>query len=78
MTALATILAMLPLATGLGEGAETSAPMATVVIGGLIASTFITLLLIPVVYSLFDDWGKKIKERRARKKAIVAEAQSPA
>ncbi|HWQ76721.1 MAG TPA: efflux RND transporter permease subunit, partial [Syntrophomonas sp.] len=78
MTALATILAMLPLATGIGEGAETSAPMATVVIGGLIASTFITLLLIPVVYSLFDDWGKKIKERRSKKKEIAAEAQSPA
>ena len=56
MTAFATILAMLPLALGLGEGAESMAPLATVVIGGLLVSTFITLLLIPVVYSLFDDW----------------------
>ncbi len=76
MTALATILAMLPMATGLGEGAETQAPMATVVIGGLIASTFITLLLIPVVYSVFDDWGKKI--RKKFKKTDIAEVQLPA
>ena len=76
MTALATILAMLPMATGLGEGAETQAPMATVVIGGLIASTFITLLLIPVVYSLFDDWGKKIKMRF--RKTDAADVQLPA
>jgi HAE1 family hydrophobic/amphiphilic exporter-1 len=76
MTALATILAMLPMATGLGEGAETQAPMATVVIGGLLASTFITLLLIPVVYSLFDDWGQKIRKRWAgRKGEITAEQE---
>lgn len=67
MTAFATILAMLPMATGLGEGAETQAPMATVVIGGLFASTFITLLLVPVVYSLFDDWGQAIRRRFNRK-----------
>jgi len=67
MTAFATILAMLPMATGLGEGAETSAPMATVVIGGLLASTFITLLLVPVVYSLFSDWGRKLGSKLSRK-----------
>lgn len=76
MTALATILAMLPLATGLGEGAETSAPMATVVIGGLFASTFITLVLIPVVYSLFDDWGRKL--RKKLKKTDAVDVQLPA
>jgi HAE1 family hydrophobic/amphiphilic exporter-1 len=63
MTAFATILAMLPLALGLGEGSESMAPMATVVIGGLVVSTFITLLLIPVVYSLFDDWLVKARRR---------------
>jgi HAE1 family hydrophobic/amphiphilic exporter-1 len=63
MTALATILAMIPMATGLGEGAETSAPLATVVIGGLIASTFVTLLLIPVVYTIFDDWSHKFRKK---------------
>jgi HAE1 family hydrophobic/amphiphilic exporter-1 len=63
MTALATILAMMPMAIGLGEGGETSAPLATVVIGGLVASTFVTLLLIPVVYSIFDDWGQKLRHK---------------
>ncbi len=63
MTAFATILAMLPLSLGLGEGAEYGAPLATVIIGGLIVSTFITLVLVPVVYSLFDDWGQKISRK---------------
>lgn len=63
MTAFATILAMLPLSLGIGQGAESQAPLATVVIGGLIVSTFITLVLVPVVYSLFDDWGHKIGKR---------------
>ncbi|MEA1962379.1 MAG: efflux RND transporter permease subunit [Bacillota bacterium] len=67
MTALSTILAMLPLAFGIGEGAESQAPLATVVIGGLFVSTFITLVLVPVVYSLFDDWGKKISKRFSKK-----------
>jgi len=67
MTALATILAMIPLATGLGEGAETNAPLATVVIGGLIAATFVTLLLVPVVYSILDDWGQKFKKKSESK-----------
>jgi HAE1 family hydrophobic/amphiphilic exporter-1 len=64
MTALATILAMLPMAVGIGEGAETMAPLATVVIGGLIAATFVTLFLVPVIYSIFDDWGQKFSKKR--------------
>ncbi|MDR3289478.1 MAG: efflux RND transporter permease subunit [Peptococcaceae bacterium] len=68
MTSLCTILAMVPMATGLAEGSETNAPMATVVIGGLLVSTFITLILIPVIYTIFDDWGVKFRSRRARKK----------
>lgn len=53
MTTLTTTFAMLPLALGLGEGAEQQAPMARSVIGGLLAATFTTLLVIPVIYSLF-------------------------
>jgi HAE1 family hydrophobic/amphiphilic exporter-1 len=53
MTTLTTILALLPLALGIGEGADAQAPMARAVIGGLTASTMITLVLIPAVYSLF-------------------------
>jgi multidrug efflux pump subunit AcrB len=55
MTALATILAMIPMATGLGEGAETNMPLARAVIGGLTVSTGLTLLLIPTLYVLFEE-----------------------
>ena len=52
MTTLTTILGLLPLALGLGEGSEAQAPLARAVVGGLIGSTVITLVLIPVVYTL--------------------------
>jgi HAE1 family hydrophobic/amphiphilic exporter-1 len=55
MTTLTTTLGMLPLSLGLGEGGETQVPMARVVIGGLLSSTLITLVLIPVVYSYFNQ-----------------------
>jgi hydrophobic/amphiphilic exporter-1 (mainly G- bacteria), HAE1 family len=55
MTTGATILGMFPLALGFGKGTETQAPMATAVIGGLITSTMLTLLVIPVVYTMLDD-----------------------
>ncbi len=54
MTALTTMIGLVPLALGLGEGGEAQAPMARVVIGGLLSSTIITLVFIPVVYSLFE------------------------
>jgi HAE1 family hydrophobic/amphiphilic exporter-1 len=53
MTSLTTILAMLPLALGIGEGSEMQAPMAITLIGGLISSTLITLIVIPCLYILF-------------------------
>jgi len=54
MTTLTTVLGLLPLALGIGEGAEVRAPMAITVIGGLSVSTLLTLVVIPVVYSLMD------------------------
>jgi len=54
MTTLTTVLGLLPLALGLGEGSEMRAPMAVAVIGGLLLSTALTLVVIPVVYSLLD------------------------
>ena len=54
MTALTTILGLLPLAIGLGEGGEVQAPMARAVIGGLLCATAISLLIIPIVYIEFD------------------------
>ena len=53
MTTLTTILALLPLALGIGEGADAQAPLARAVVGGLTGSTLITLVLVPAVYSLF-------------------------
>ncbi len=55
MTALAAVLALIPLAAGLNEGAIVAAELATAVIGGLLVSTFLTLLVVPVVYSLTDS-----------------------
>lgn len=55
MTTLAMVFGMLPLAVGLGEGSEQRAPLAHAVIGGVIASTLLTLLIVPVLYSLLDD-----------------------
>jgi len=54
MTSLTTIVGLLPLALGLGEGGEVQAPLARTVIGGLTSSTFITLLFIPCLYLLFE------------------------
>ena len=54
MTTATTILALVPMAVGLGEGAGLRAPMAIAVIGGLCSSTLMTLLVIPVVYEVFE------------------------
>lgn len=64
MTALAAVLALLPLALGLTEGALIAAELATVVIGGLLTSTFLTLVIVPVAYSLFDGIGRWLTRRR--------------
>ncbi len=61
MTTLTTILGLLPLALGIGEGSDAQAPLARAVVGGLTGSTLITLVLIPVVYSLFHP--EKMKRR---------------
>jgi len=55
MTSLATILGLVPMSLGFGEGAELQAPLARVVIGGLTASTLVTLVLVPSVYTLFEE-----------------------
>ena len=55
MTSLATGLGLVPMALGIGEGAELQAPLARVVIGGLTASTLVTLVLVPAVYTLFEE-----------------------
>jgi HAE1 family hydrophobic/amphiphilic exporter-1 len=66
MTTLAMVFGMLPLAMGTGEGSEQRAPMGHAVIGGVIASTLLTLLVVPVLYTLLDDLGAWLGRRRAR------------
>ena len=75
MTTLAMIFGMLPLALALGAGAEFRAPMARAVIGGLITSTLLTLVVVPVVYSLFDDLGHKMKSWFTRAEREHAERE---
>jgi HAE1 family hydrophobic/amphiphilic exporter-1 len=55
MTATSTIAGMIPVAIGLGSGAESRAPMGTAIVGGLVTSTVLTLVVVPVVYSVMDD-----------------------
>jgi HAE1 family hydrophobic/amphiphilic exporter-1 len=68
MTTLAMIFGMLPLALALGAGAEMRAPMARAVVGGLITSTFLTLLVVPVMYSVLDDFGGWVRRQWTIKK----------
>jgi len=63
MTTLTTIFGMLPLALAIGWGAETRAPMAVVFIGGLFASTLLTLFVIPVIYTYLDDVTGWVREK---------------
>jgi HAE1 family hydrophobic/amphiphilic exporter-1 len=66
MTTAAMVFGMLPTALKIGEGAELRAPMAIAVIGGLITSTLLTLVVVPVVYTLIDDLENFFKKKRAR------------
>lgn len=60
MTTLAMIFGMLPMAIGVGEGGESRAPMAHAVIGGLISSTLLTLVFVPVVLTYLDGFGRRV------------------
>jgi multidrug efflux pump len=64
MTAFSTIAGILPIAIGFGAGAESRRPMGVAVVGGMLTSTFLTLFVIPVVYTLFSDLGKGFRRKR--------------
>ncbi|MDR1546191.1 MAG: efflux RND transporter permease subunit [Deltaproteobacteria bacterium] len=76
MTSLTTILGLIPVALGWGEGGESQAPLGRAVIGGLTASTFITLFLVPSVYKLF--FAKDELRQTARQGETTPAADSPA
>ena len=78
MTTLAMIFGMLPTALALGAGSEFRAPMAHAVIGGLITSTLLTLVVVPVVYTYLDDFGAWVGARVKRWTSAPAAAEVPA
>jgi HAE1 family hydrophobic/amphiphilic exporter-1 len=65
MTSLACMLGMVPMALGIGEGSELQVPLARVVIGGLLTSTFITLVFVPTVYTLFEEGLPGLRKKHA-------------
>jgi hydrophobic/amphiphilic exporter-1 (mainly G- bacteria), HAE1 family len=72
MTTAAMIGGMTPLALGLGEGGETQAPMGRAIIGGVITSTLLTLVVVPVIYTYLDNWAQRRKTRQAKRAARAA------
>jgi multidrug efflux pump len=69
MTAFSTIAGILPIAVGFGAGAESRRPMGIAVVGGMLTSTFLTLLIIPVVYTVFSDLADRL--HRGRQTSMV-------
>ena len=77
MSAGTTVVGMIPMSLGIGEGGELLAPLGISIIGGLIASTVVTLFLIPVLYAIIDDrqMQRAAKRRRKAKKIAALEAE---
>jgi multidrug efflux pump subunit AcrB len=65
MTAFSTIAGIIPIAIGFGAGAESRRPMGIAVVGGMLTSTFLTLMVIPVVYTMFSDLAGKLRRKQA-------------
>jgi hydrophobe/amphiphile efflux-1 (HAE1) family protein len=78
MTTSAMIFGMLPLAIGLGEGAEQQAPMGRAIIGGVITSTLLTLVVVPVIYSYLDALDRRFKRRSGGAGALARQPQDKA
>jgi multidrug efflux pump len=71
MTAVSTVFGILPIALALGAGSEGRRPLGIVVITGMVTSTLLTLVVVPVVYSMIDDAGKKLTQRRSTAPAVA-------
>ncbi|SRR5579884_3141733 len=76
MTTMTLVFAMIPLALKMGDGAESRSPMATVVLGGMITSTLLTLVLVPCAYTYLDDLQTLLLRRRKRAAEARAAAQT--
>jgi HAE1 family hydrophobic/amphiphilic exporter-1 len=70
MTAMTTILGMLPLAMSTGEGAEIWRPMGITVIGGLVVSTLVTMIIVPTMYAVLATKGERRKKEKIRKQFV--------
>ena len=78
MTTAAMIGGMMPLALGIGEGGETQAPMGRAIIGGVITSTLLTLVVVPVLYTYLDALYQRQRKRREAKAAAAHAAAAHA
>lgn len=76
MTAFTTILGMLPMALSQGEGSEMWRPMGIVVMGGLLVSTFVTLIVVPILYGIMSRHGERDKEEKYRKEFVFMQLAS--
>ena len=76
MTTAAMVFGMLPLALALGPGSEQQSPMAHAVIGGIITSTALTLIVVPVLYTYVDTWGRRVRARLAAPAPAGAAAET--
>ncbi|HLP88734.1 MAG TPA: efflux RND transporter permease subunit [Nostocaceae cyanobacterium] len=66
MTTVSTILGMMPVAISFGAGAELRSPMAVAIAGGLVSSTILSLIVIPVIYAILDDWFPRYARKKGR------------
>jgi HAE1 family hydrophobic/amphiphilic exporter-1 len=71
MTTFAMVFGMLPVALGIGEGADLRAPMGITLIGGLLTSLFLTLAVVPAAYDTFDDWKDSVARRLSSKGSLT-------
>jgi multidrug efflux pump subunit AcrB len=78
MTAFSTIAGILPVAIGFGAGAESRRPMGIVVVGGMLSSTFLTLLVIPMVYTLFSELATRVRKKTEPIETKPAPVPAPA
>lgn len=77
MTTIAMVAGMVPVALARGDGAETRVPMALVIIGGLITSTVLTLVVVPVVYSLLDGLASRKRPAEGAQPAVAQPHPAP-
>jgi HAE1 family hydrophobic/amphiphilic exporter-1 len=77
MTSMATIMGILPIAIGFGDAAESRRPLGVVAVGGMISSTILTLLVIPVIYTLFAEAAERVKNRKSDSSIEAQHSDNP-